>query len=176
MEPAQVSCSFLDYIDGDPGGIAHDAGRSVPTRSVGWVLRWAAAIAVLSFAGCVLAEFAYCLAAEHTLTRAARAGAMEATLPRASVRSVGDTVKRRLVRRTAWAGRLTLSVHRNGAAVGGAIRAAGGDRITVTLAVPVRAVLPHWLSAIGLGSGEAQIEVRAEREVPGRSFDGVGSL
>jgi hypothetical protein len=145
-------------------------------RGVGWVLRWTAAVAVLWVAGCVLAEFAYCLAAEHTLIRAARAGALEATLPRASFRSVGDTVERRLVRRASWTEQLTLSVHRNGAAVGGAIQAAGGDRMAVTLAVPVRAVVPQWLSSISLRTGESQIEARAERTVPGRLLDGVGSL
>jgi hypothetical protein len=145
-------------------------------RGVGWVLRWAAAIAVLWVAGCVLVEFAYCLAAEHTLTRAARAGALEATLPRASFRSVGDSVERRLVQRASWTERLTLSVHRNGAAIGGAIQAAGGDRMGVTLAVPVRAVVPPWLSSISLRTGLSQIEVRAERTVPGRALCGVGSL
>jgi hypothetical protein len=148
----------------------------VPVRGVVWVLRWAAAIAVLWVAGCVLAEFAYCLSAEHTLARAARAGALEATLPRASFRSVGDTVERRLVRQVSWIEQLKLSVHQNGAAVGGAIQAAGGDRLAVSLAVPVRAVVPPWLSSISLRTGESQIEVRAERTVPGRALCGVGSL
>ena len=50
-------------------------------RGVGWVLAWAGALAVLAIAAGVLTEFAYVLAAERTLTVAARAGAMEATLP-----------------------------------------------------------------------------------------------
>jgi len=138
------------------------------TRGIGWVLRWAAAIAVLWFSGCVLAEFAYSLAAEHALARAARAGALEATLPRATIPSVSETVNRRLANRDGWGEQLRLSVHRNGLAVGGTIRAAGGDRMEVTLAVPVRAVLPHWLSVIGLRTTKSQIEVHAERAVPGR--------
>jgi hypothetical protein len=148
----------------------------VPVRGIGWVLRWAAALAVLWFAGCVLAEFFYTLAAEHKLARAARAGALEATLPRASFRSVGETVERLLARRASSTGQLTLAVHRNDTAVSGAIQALGGDQMMVTLAVPVRAVLPRWLSAFRLGSSESRIEVRAERAVPGRMLDGVGSL
>ena len=42
----------------------------VQTRGILWVLRWAAALAVLSFSCGVLAEFAFCLAAEHTVNRA----------------------------------------------------------------------------------------------------------
>lgn len=142
--------------------------KYVPIRGVGWVLRWAAASAVLWFSGCVLIEFAYLLAAEHTLLRAARAGALEATLPRATFQSVGETVKRRLANCAAWDQQLTLSLQRNGAAVGGTIRVAGGDRMGVTLALPFRAFLPNWLIAVSLGNSESQIEVRAERDVPGR--------
>ncbi len=168
MGPAQVSCDLLQHFDGVAHGATGDTGESIPIRGVGWVLGWAAAVAVLCFAGCSLAEFAYSLAAEHTLTRAARAGALEATLPRATLRSVGDAVKRRLAERSSWAKQLTLSVHRNGAAVSGAIQAAGGDQMTVTLVVPVRAALPLWLSELSVWTSQSQIEVRAERNVPGR--------
>ena len=125
---------------------------------------------LLWIAGCVLTEFAYSLAAEHTLARAARAGALEATLPRATLRSVGDTVRRRLAERTSWAEHLTFAVHQNGAAVGGTIHAAGGDQMTVTLAVPVRAVLPRWLSAFSLRTSASQLEVRAVRSIPGKNI------
>jgi hypothetical protein len=145
-----------------------DLPTSIPIRGVGWVLRWAAAFGVLWFAGCVLTEFACCLAAERTLGRAARAGALEATLPRANYQSVVDTVTRRLANRVALSEKLALVVHRNGAAVGGALRTVGGDRIAVTLTVPARAVAPNWLSVLSLRTGESQIEVRAERQVPGR--------
>ena len=170
MDPAQVSCDLLRHFDGNHRGVAHGSGQSMPIRGVGWVLRWAAAVAVLWFAGCLLAEFAYCLAAEHTLARAARAGALEATLPRATIPSVGDTVRHRLAGRTLWAEQLTLSVHRNGAAAGGAILATAGDQMTVTLAVPFRAAQPQWLNAFSLRTSESQIEVRAERSVPGKDL------
>jgi hypothetical protein len=159
-------------LNGDESTTTRDAYR----RGISWVLRWAAAIAVLWFAGCVLVEFAYCLAAEHALTGAARAGALEATLPRANFQSVRQTVKRRLAIHAAWEERLTLSVHRNGTAIGGAIQAADGDRLAITLTVPIRAMVPQWLNAFSLRTSASQIEVRAEREVPRRMLDGVGSL
>jgi hypothetical protein len=171
MNSFQTSGNLLKRFEEGFDNIAPAPGRDVPTRGVRWVLRWAAAFAMLWFAGCILAEFACSLAAEHTLARAARAGALEATLPRASFRSVGKTVKGRLANRAAWAEQITLSVEQNDATVGGAIRAVGGDRMTVTLAVPVRTVVPPWLSAINLRTGESQIEVRAERTVPGRALE-----
>jgi hypothetical protein len=139
-------------------------------RGVGWVLRWAAAVAVLCFAACFLAEFGYSLAVELTLARAARAGALEATLPQATYRSVADTVKRRLGERTSWAGQLKLAVQRNGTAVSSVMRAAAGDQMSVTLAVPVRAVLPRWLRAFSLRTSASRIEVRAVRSVPGKNI------
>ncbi len=57
-------------------------------RGVQWVLQWAAALAVLAFAGSTLIKFAYLSVAEHKLSIAARAGVLEATLPRASYQSV----------------------------------------------------------------------------------------
>src|SRR5437764_1142099 len=65
-------------------------------RGVGWVLAWAGALAVLATGAGVLTEFAYVLAAERTLSVAARAGAMEATLPRATYQSVTAAVDGRL--------------------------------------------------------------------------------
>jgi hypothetical protein len=149
------------------GGIAHEPERQVLQRGVGWVLRWAAAIAVIWIAGCVLAEFWCSLTAEHMLARAARAGALEATLPRATHRTVVEAVTRRLANR-AWTKQMTLSVQQNGTAIGGMIRATGGDRMAVTMVAPARSVLPPWLSFLSFHTNESQIEVRAEREIPGR--------
>ncbi|HEX2476204.1 MAG TPA: hypothetical protein VHK01_15745 [Lacipirellulaceae bacterium] len=169
MNPAQVPCDLLTQFNAVRDCVNHDFGQSVRMRGVAWVLRWAVAIVVLCFTGCVLAEFAYSLAAELTLARAARAGALEATLPQATYRSVGETVRRRLAERASWAGQLKLAVQRNGAAVGGAMRAAGGDQMTVTLAVPLRTVLPRWLCAFSFRTA-SQIEVRAVRNVPGEEL------
>src|SRR6186997_2751598 len=70
--------------------------RIRPTRNIAWTLRWAAALATIAVATSQLIAFAYQLSTEHTLAAAARAGALEATLPRASVRTVTETVARRL--------------------------------------------------------------------------------
>src|SRR6476661_5171587 len=67
----------------------------IPTRDVLWVLRLAAALTTIFFALVRLAAFGYQLAAEHQLVAAARAGALEATLPRATFQSVAQTVERR---------------------------------------------------------------------------------
>ena len=69
---------------------------TVPTeavRGVGWVLRWAAAIAVFGVAGIVLLDFACRLGAEQALARAATAGLREASLPRATSRSVEQSIR-----------------------------------------------------------------------------------
>jgi hypothetical protein len=168
MGSFHASGNLLKCSDQDFDGIAAAPGLDVPLRGVGWLLRWAAAIGVLWFAGCVLAEFTYSLAAERALSRAARAGALEATLPRATYRSVCETVKRRLANRAAWANQMSLTVQQNGIPVGGAIRAIDGDRMSVTLALPLRVIMPRWLSAVSFQASESRIEARAEREVPGR--------
>src|SRR3954464_7002264 len=70
------------------------SGHSAPSlhaskRGVRWVLKWTAAMAILSVAASMLTEFAYVLAAEHRLHTAARAAVSEAMLPRATI----DTVR-----------------------------------------------------------------------------------
>jgi hypothetical protein len=170
MDSAQTSGDHLQHFDVVPHDVAHGSGQGVHMRGIGWVLRWAAAVAVLCFTGGLLAEFAYSLAAELTLARAARAGALEASLPRATLQSVYDTVERRLAERTSLAQHLTLAVQRNGAAVSGAVKTAGGDQMSVTLAVPVHAVLPRWLCPFSLRTSTSQIEVRAVRNVPGKEL------
>jgi hypothetical protein len=125
-------------------------------------------LAVLCLAVGILTRFAYCLVAEHALARAAKAGALEATLPRATYRSVAEAVHSRLTRHAALADALRLGVLQNGIPARGALRVRKGDAITIALAVPVRAALPGWLRALELPTGKSQITVRAEREVPGR--------
>src|SRR6476661_4632610 len=49
--------------------------QHAPTRGVSWVLKWAAAAAVLLFAGVVLFQFGCGIAAERQLAVAAQAGA-----------------------------------------------------------------------------------------------------
>ena len=105
-------------------------------RGIGWVLAWAGALAVLAIAAGVLTEFAYVLAAERTLSVAARAGAMEATLPRATYQSVTAAVDRRLNQYPLLAKQLQLSLLQNGTLVQSQFRQHDGDRFAITLSGP----------------------------------------
>jgi hypothetical protein len=142
------------------------SGDRVPARGVAWVLRWTAALAILYFSGCVLAEFAYCLAAERMLARAVRAGALEATLPRATTQSVAATAARRLASYNNVAGRCQLVILQNGAPLRAKLQPQPGDRLSVSIAVPVRTVMPNWLQTLKFWGSE-QILITAERRMPG---------
>src|SRR3954471_23935616 len=109
---------------------ANDRYIEVPRdnrRGVCWVLAWAGALAVLTIAAGVLTEFAYVLAAERMLSAAARAGAMEASLPRATYQTIVAAVDRRLVEYPLLAKQLNLSLFQNGALVQTHIRQREGD-------------------------------------------------
>src|SRR6185369_12669864 len=97
-------------------------------RGVRWVLAWAGALAVLMIAVGILTEFAYVLAAERTLSIAARAGAMEATLPRATYQSVTAAVDRQLNRYPLMAKQVHLRLLQNGTLVQSQFRQHHGDR------------------------------------------------
>ncbi len=118
----------LQIFSGDDCALA-----PLPVRGVGWVLRWAASLAVLAIATMVLVAFAYQMAAERALVRAATAGLREAALPRATNASVEAAIRRRLAGTTSLDGATRMSV------------AKAGNRLSVRLAVPVAAIMPHWL-------------------------------
>jgi hypothetical protein len=141
-----------------------------PTRGVGWVLCWAGAIAVLACATSVLTQFAFTVAAENALNAAARAAAVEATLPRATYQTIWETVERRLASYPDLAQQLQFSLLQNGTPAGGRFRAAAGDRITVELSAPTFSALPDWLRRISFRQEQAPIHGRAERDVPGRKL------
>jgi hypothetical protein len=121
----------LQIFSGDDCALA-----PLPVRGVGWVLRWAASLAVLAGAATILVVFAYQVAAERTLVRAANAGLREAALPRATHASVEAAIRRRL----AGAMSLDRATH--------VIVSSAGNRASVHLAVPVAAVLPRWLPIV----------------------------
>jgi hypothetical protein len=151
---------------------AHAGGtlQCVPTRGVAWVLRWAAALAVLYFSGCVLAEFACCLAAEHTLARAARAGALEATLPRATCGSVRAVTRRRLTGYQHASGQLQLVIRQNSVPLRAKLELKPGDWMSVSIATTARAVTPLWLQTLKFWGSDEQIVVTAERQIPGHKL------
>jgi hypothetical protein len=156
-----------DEADASPEAAVDDA---TPTRGVGWVLRWAAAVGVLFYATTVLVEFAYCVAAEQLLARAARAGALEATLPRATVRTIEQTVWRRLEGRELTRTDLKFALLQNGRWVVKRLRPSGGDQFVVSLTMPAQAVMPGWLRALTRWRGDVQINATAQRVMPGREL------
>jgi hypothetical protein len=153
----------------DPSDI-EAAPRIQPTRNIGWVVKWAAALAVLLYATTVLTEFAYSLMAEQLLVRAARAGVLEATLPRATPLSVEQSVWRRLPNSAVSEGRVKLALLQNGSLVGKRLELIGGDRLSLTVAMRPHALMPGWLRALTSWRGEATVRALAERSVPGRKI------
>jgi hypothetical protein len=139
-------------------------------RGVQWVLQWAAALAVLTFAGSILIEFSYLLSAEHKLSIAARAGVLEATLPRATYQSVTMVVESHLTQYPQLTRHLRLTFLQNGSPVVGRIRQGDGDRLSIALTAPSSAVLPDWLRTVMFWRADTPIEARAERHLPGRKL------
>jgi hypothetical protein len=139
-------------------------------RGVRWVLAWAGAFAVLAIASGVLIEFGYVLAAERTLSVAARAGVMEATLPRATYQSVTAGVDRRLTQYPLLAKQLHLSLLQNGTLVHSQFRQHAGDQFAITLSAPGSLAVPGWVRTLMFWRGESEIHARAERQLPSRKL------
>jgi hypothetical protein len=146
------------------------SGKPVASRGVIWVLRWAGALATLLVSIVTLIEFAYDLSAEQTVARAARAAALEATLPRATMNSVAETVRRRLGRLAERSEDWNLSVLQNDLPVGAIVRPREGDFFSVTVAAANRAHLPWWLRRLTFWKDGSLIEVRARQRMPGRGL------
>lgn len=127
-------------------------------RGILWVLGWAASCAVIALTSCVVLEFAYLATAEHSLTVAARAGAMEATLPRASYQTVTAAIERRLVSQPVLLEQLSVTFAKNGHPVQQPyFGQSGGDRFAVTLSVANTAAVPDWLRALSIWRGDSKI-------------------
>jgi hypothetical protein len=175
MDASRTSYELLAHFDRlDPASPC--LKQSQKTRGVAWVLQWAAALVVLLFASVVLAEFVYCLTAEHTLARAAHAGALEATLPRASYKTIAQSIERRLDGYPGVAKQLRLVIRQNNAPLGARTHLQPGDRISVLLSAPSHAVLPGWLRTIDFCRNCTRIEAHAAREIPGRLLRPRGDL
>jgi hypothetical protein len=135
----------------------------LPVRGVGWVLRWAATLAVLAVSAVILLTFVYQLAGERTLARAASAGLREAALPRATSRSVETVVRHHLAGRFDLHRATTIELQQNGSPVKGVVRPQSGDQLLLTLAAPARAALPAWLRALVPWQAHAAIATQIER-------------
>jgi hypothetical protein len=139
-------------------------------RGVGWVLAWAGAIAVFTIAAGILTEFAYVFAAERALSVAARAGAMEATLPRATYQSVTAAVDRRLRHYPLLAKQVRLALLQNGTLVQSQFRQHDGDHFAITLSGPDSAAVPDWLRPLTFWRADSAIQAYAEQQLPGRKL------
>jgi hypothetical protein len=168
--PKLATAAELEWMAGVEPAAADEPPAALRTRGVRWVLQWAAAIGVLAFAASLLTEFAYLVAAEQSLNMAARAGATEATLPRATYQSITAAVERRLASYPQLNGQLQLRLLQNGTPVGQQFRVSDGDRVSIALSAPTSSVVPGWLRKLSPWHGDAPLNAHAEREVPGRKL------
>jgi hypothetical protein len=135
--------------------------EALPVRGVGWVLRWAAAAAVIAFTLALSAAFALQLSAEATLRRAAAAGLREAALPRATSESVVSVVRRQLAARPKLMRGVQLQLTSAGVPIRGVISSGDTSQLSLTLTVPASAALPRSLA---LFTGDSTIRVQAGAE------------
>lgn len=173
MDANQSSLQLLSHFDESTTPTVEEFDttlRTQPTRGILWVLKWTVAIAVLFYSTTVLAEFGYSLGAERLLAHVARAGVVEATLPRATLSTVAQSVERRLAGHVISPSDVKLMLLNNGKWVSRKLQPRGGDRLTVNLSMPAQALMPEWLRALTSWRSNATIHARAERTMPGRQL------
>lgn len=143
----------------------------VARRGIPWVLGWTAAIAVVAVSVGAMTQFAYLVAAEHSLARAARAGATEATLPRATYQSVMAAIERRLISYPNLNDQLNVTITQNGSLVHQPyIHQTSGDEFSVALSASKNAAVPAWLRRLPIWYDDGRIRVHAEQKLPGRKL------
>jgi hypothetical protein len=135
-----MEASSLQLFCHEPCGV-----EVLPVRGVRWVLGWAAALVTLLVAIAILSAFAYQLAAEQALTRAAVSGIREAALPRATSESIEAVIQQQLANHSALGRGTKVSITLNGSPARGEICLRAGDRLSVALSVPAIAAFPRWL-------------------------------
>lgn len=140
--------------------------RQILRRDVRWILKWAAALAVIAIAASQLTAFAFVWHGERQLELAARAGASESILPRATYATISAALERRLASYPQLRHYLQQTVLQNGRPVGPRFQAGEDDRISVTVSAPASAFLPGWLTHLPTWRSEVLITARAERTMP----------
>jgi hypothetical protein len=163
-------CFPAKEIRPQSSSVGRDELPQHPTRGVLWVFHRAAAITVLACTAIILVRFGYVVAGENALHQAARAAALEATLPRATYHTIWATVERRLANYPELGRQLQFSLLQNDTSVSERFRAGAGDRIVVSISAPASSVLPDWLRRLSCWQKQRPISGRAEREVPGRKL------
>ena len=160
VQPSYSQPPALPGVCETPGLVAHteppaepgadssfvsDNSKPTASRDARWVLKWAAASAVVAIAVSQLVAFGYVCAADRALNVAARAGASESILPRATYESICAAVERRLTEYPQLGGQLQITVLQNGRPVGQRFQAREEDRISITISAPDSAFMPGWL-------------------------------
>lgn len=133
-----------------------------PVRGVTWVLCWAATLAVLIVSAAVLSAITCRLAAEGSLARAAAAGLRESSLPRATSRSVESVVRSRLAGCFDLQHAVLIEVRHDGRPTHGYLRSHSDGQTSVTLAAPLGAAMPCWLSALLPGQTDTLITTQVD--------------
>ncbi len=108
----------------------------------------AAPVVVIAAIG--LAQFFCLIAASEALGQAAKAGAREASLPKATFQSVSAAVERRLGGRSFVRAIDPVRVEVDGRAVYGVVRPQTGEEIVVTVSVASHRATPDLLGYLGL--------------------------
>src|SRR5262245_57013295 len=94
--------------------VSSSEAPKIRRRGILWVLGWAASLGVIAVTSCLVLAFAYVATAEHALIVAARAGAMEASLPRARYQTVTAAIERRLVSQPVLIEQMSVTFAKNG--------------------------------------------------------------
>jgi hypothetical protein len=129
----------------------------LPVRGVGWVLQWAAALAVLLISAMFLVAFGHQLAAEHALRRAAAAGLREAALPRSTSASVRAVVRQQLAGQPDLLRATTMRLEQNGSPIQSPTQVVQEKQLAMILSAANTAALPRWLRCLDSGT---EIRVR----------------
>jgi hypothetical protein len=138
------------------------ADQTRPVRGIGWLLKWTAAICVLSTSAVILLSFAYRLATEQALSEAAMAGLRAAALPRATSRSVEQSIHRELGNYLRSDRGVSVSLQSAGKPVKGAINRRLSGQLSVTLSAPLAVSLPSWLSALSPWSRDTLLVAKVD--------------
>jgi hypothetical protein len=147
-----------------PKGKTHS--QQILQRDARWILKWAAALAIVAIAATQLTAFCYLCETQHALNLAARAGASESILPRATYETICAAIARRLANYPQAETQLQVTVLQNGRPIGRRLRFDEEDCISVMISAPASAMTPSWLARLPQWRGDVLITAMADRTMP----------
>ncbi len=140
-----------------------DDSRPGAARDTRWILRQFVSVVLLVAVVSIGIEYSMLIGAERALAAAAREGAQEALLPKASTSSVSAAVERSLARYR-WRSQVAvLPPAINGHLAQRRWQVRSGDRCTVSLTVPHAAVVPNWIARLAWFGNSQPLSVSATR-------------